>query len=105
MSSLVSVGFSHDARYFAAGVINGEVRLWRTDEIKLFSILKGHTAWVWAFTFSPNNKTIASGSADYKIKLWDIDSGECTETLKHDSKVYSLAFNSDGKRLASASED
>ena len=105
MSSLVSVGFSHDARYFAAGVINGEVRLWRTDEIKLFSILKGHTAWVWAFTFSPNNKTIASGSADYKIKLWDINSGECTDTLKHDSKVYSLAFNSDGTRLASASED
>lgn len=106
MSSLVSVGFSHDGKYFATGVINGEVRLWQTDEIKLFNILKGHTVWVWAFAFNPDNKILASGSADYKIILWDIDSGECIHTLsKHTSKVYSVTFNSDGTLLASGSED
>jgi WD40 repeat protein/DNA-binding CsgD family transcriptional regulator len=106
MSSLVSVGFSHDGKCFATGVINGEVRLWQTDDMKLVRILKGHTVWVWAFAFSPNNKTLASGSADYKIKLWDIESGECIDTLiENNSKVYSVAFNTDGTLLASASDD
>ncbi len=106
MSSLVSVGFSHNGKYFATGVINGEVRLWQSHDRKLFRILKEHTVWVWAFAFSPDNKTLASGSADYKIKLWDIDSGKCIDTLtEHTSKVYSVAFNSDGTLLASASED
>lgn len=105
MSSLVSVSFSHNGKYFATGVINGEVRLWQTEDIKLLNILKGHNVWVWTFAFSPYNKILASGSADSKIKLWDIDSGKCIHTLKHESKVYSVAFNIDGKLLASSSED
>lgn len=109
MSGLVSVGFSHDGRYFATGAINGEVRLWQTDEIKLLSIwkgYKGHTASGQGFAFSRNNKILASASNDYTIKLWNIDSGECFPTLnKHTDKVYSVAFNANDTTLASASED
>jgi WD40 repeat protein/DNA-binding CsgD family transcriptional regulator len=106
MSSLLSVSFSHDGRYFATGVINGEVRLWQTDDIKLLRILKGHTASVQTLAFNRSNTTLASGSDDRKIQLWDIDSGECIRTLdEHTNKVYSVAFNDDGKLLASASED
>ncbi|MCJ8282129.1 MAG: NB-ARC domain-containing protein, partial [Rivularia sp. ALOHA_DT_140] len=108
MSSLLSVSFSHDGRYFATGVINGEVRLWQAEDIKLVSILRGHTSSVQTFAFSPskNKNILASGSDDYTIKLWDIDSGECIFTLdEHTGKVYSVAFNADGTLLASASED
>ncbi|MEO1429138.1 MAG: NB-ARC domain-containing protein [Cyanobacteria bacterium J06633_8] len=105
MSSLVSVSFSHDGKYFATGVINGEVRLWQAEDIKLLDILKGHNVWVWTFAFSPNNKILASGSADSTIKLWDIDRGKCLLTLEDNSKVYSVAFDMDGKLLASSSED
>ncbi|BCL37377.1 NB-ARC domain-containing protein [Nostoc sp. MS1] len=106
MSSVVSVRFSPDGRYFATGLMNGEIRLWQTADNKQLRIYKGHTAWVWAFAFSPDNKILASGSADYTIRLWDVETGECLETLKgHTNKVYSVAFSPDGKILASAGED
>lgn len=106
MSSLVSVKFSPDGEFFATGVINGEVRLWRTLDTKQLRIYRGHTAWVWAVAFSPDGKILASGSADYTVKLWDVRTGECLRTLDgHTNKVYSVALSWDGKILASASED
>ncbi|HEY9801394.1 MAG TPA: NB-ARC domain-containing protein [Leptolyngbyaceae cyanobacterium] len=106
MSSVVSVRFSPNGRYFATGLINGEIRLWRTADNKQLRIYQGHTAWVWTFAFSPDGKILASGSADYTIRLWDVDTGECLKTLEdHTNKVYSVAFSPDGKILASAGED
>ena len=32
----------------------------------------GHTAGVWGVSFSPDGKTLASGSADSTILLWDL---------------------------------
>lgn len=32
--------------------------------------------------FSPNGKTVASGSQDGQIKLWDVETRECLQTLK-----------------------
>ncbi len=106
MSSLVSVKFSPDGKYFATGVINGEIRLWQTSDTKQMFIYRGHTAWVWALAFSPNSQLLASGSTDYKVKLWDVQTAECMKTLEgHTNKVYSVTFSPDGQLLASASED
>jgi len=55
---------------------------------------------------SPDGKTLASGSWDHSIRLWDGLTGKERQTLKgHTSSVYSVAFSPDGKTLASGSED
>jgi WD40 repeat protein len=36
------------------------------------STLRGHTGPVWSVAFSPDGKTLASGSQDGAIKLWDV---------------------------------
>ncbi|MCC5644224.1 serine/threonine protein kinase, partial [Nostoc sp. CHAB 5824] len=54
----------------------------------------------------PDGKTLASGSEDKTIKLWDVSTGKALKTLTgHSSKVNSVVFSPDGKTLASGSED
>ncbi|WP_199247710.1 serine/threonine-protein kinase [[Phormidium] sp. ETS-05] len=70
--------------------------------------LAGHSQDVRSVAFSPDGKTLASGSLDGTIKLWDLAKGQTRQTLKADTApgemVYSLlAISPDGEILASNS--
>ena len=67
------------------------------------SLLTGHTADVMSVAFSPDGKTIASGSDDNTTRLWDVVTGQHKHTLTgRSSFVRSVVFSPDGKILASA---
>jgi WD40 repeat protein len=69
-------------------------------------ILRGHTSGVRALAFHPDGKTLASGAADNTVKLWDLQTGTATATLKsHTDWVVSVAISPDGRTLASGSHD
>jgi WD40 repeat protein len=56
---------------------------------------------VYSVAFSREGKTLASGSDDSTVKLWDAASGAVLQTLKgHSGSVRSVAFSPDGKTLA-----
>jgi WD40 repeat protein len=74
----------------------------------LVATLKGHTETLYAVSFSPDGKLIATGSFDKTIKLWDL-SGKEIRTYNgpagHQNLVLSLAFSRNGQMLASGSSD
>ena len=67
-------------------------------------ILKGHTSGVLSVVFSPDGRTLASGSVDDTIRLWNANTDRHIRTLKgHAGWVYSVVFSPDGQTLASGS--
>ncbi|MTJ48802.1 WD40 repeat domain-containing protein [Dolichospermum sp. UHCC 0259] len=71
-----------------------------------YNRLEGHTNSVNSVSFSSDGKTLASGSSDETIKLWNVETGDKIRTLSgHTSSVHSVSFSADGKTLASGSGD
>jgi len=65
-----------------------------------------HEGQVSAVAWSPDGKTLASGSSDKTVKLWDLATGKLFATLQgHTETVYSVAWSPDGKTVASGSFD
>jgi WD40 repeat protein len=119
-SPVYSVAFSSDGKTIASGSYDNTIKIWDSSTGKLIRTLTGHSSPVYSVAFSSDGKTIASGSEDKTIKIWDSSTGKVIRTLTgHSSDTLSfsinngktvsfgssVAFSSDGKTIASGSDD
>jgi WD40 repeat protein len=75
------------------------------ETIKEIQTFKGHTSYVSSVAFSPDGKTIATGSWDNTVKLWNLYGKELQTFTGYTDSVKSVAFSPDGKMIATGSED
>jgi WD40 repeat protein/beta-lactamase regulating signal transducer with metallopeptidase domain len=104
-----ALAFSKDGKtlYSAGGTSDsrGEVRIWQVGG-QSWQVKGAHKGSVCCAAWSPDSKTLATGSYDRTIKLWDAATGKVRATLAgHSGDVRALAFRPDGKLLASSSMD
>ena len=65
-------------------------------------VIKSSIKFFCRWQACPDGQILASGSTDSSIKLWDVDSSECLQTLLgYRNWVCSVAFSPDGQTIAS----
>ena len=123
-----TIAFSPDGKTIASGsgrlvyfgrsedqgeCVGQEIRLWDANTGELLKTLIGHTSVVNSVVFSPDGKTIASGSGHWagyegiysdgeEIRLWNANTGELLKTLTgHKDVVSSVVFSPDGNLIVS----
>ena len=74
--------------------------------VRLLGKLEGHQDTIRGLAFAPQADTLASGSSDKAVKLWEARSGKLLRTLQgHQKLVSSLVFDPPGDTLVSGSHD
>jgi WD40 repeat protein len=108
---VVALTFSQDSKLLGVAggepTVEGEIKVFEVGTWKqLTDIKNGHSDTVYGIAFSPDNKMLATGSADKFVKVWELPSGKFVKSFEgHTHHVLDVGWMADGKLLASAGGD
>ncbi len=102
----LATAFTPARELLALGVTgDNRLKLWNLStgrELALFDEAGGN---VLCAAFSPDNRLLATGGMDHKVRIWDA-AGKLLHTLTgHQSSVFSVDFAPDGQSLVTGGED
>jgi len=75
---IFALDFNSDGSKFVAGASTGgtgTARIYSTEDGKLLHELPGHARGVFAVSFSPDGKHVATGGFEGKVRVFDVETG------------------------------
>jgi WD40 repeat protein len=114
-STVIAIDFHPTSPLLISGSLDKTVRLWQTQQGHCLKTLHGHSSWIY-MSFSAVSdgskqkahmaQNLATSSDDHIIRTWDIQTGQCLQTLSgHTAMIIALDFSPDGQWLVSGSYD
>ncbi len=81
----------------------GVVHVWATDTLRKVRTLSGHSGAVWGVTKLPDSKKACTGSWDGTLRIWDLHSGDCIETIEGagNDSLFCLSADKKGRHAIS----
>ena len=91
------------------GVVGGDdwIQLNDARTGEMLQRFAGNASQVLSMALSPSRVTLATGSDDGSIRLWNLATREVLGVLEevHNGRILAVAFSADGRMLASGGED
>lgn len=102
-----SMAVAKNGKQLAAATGNHQIHLWCLVTYRILISLRGHGNTVWQVCYSPDNRLLASASADGTIRLWEVDTGFPLSVLPRGDAnwVWCVAFSPDSSTLVSGGAD
>jgi len=81
-SPIQAIAFSPDGINVACSALNGEVRIFKTENGQRVTQIKGSYGPIFALAFNFDGKQVAAGGYDGRIRFYDTNNGEALKEFK-----------------------
>lgn len=101
-------GVAATSEFVVSGGGDGVVRIWRRAQFECAATYDAHWKDVYAVDIKQDGSQVMSAGFDRKIKLWDVNSGSCVQTIRNSGKggaITSVCFDASGFMAVSGGKD